>query len=340
MVLLSWKHFGVCVLFLLPLVSVVAENDDTCVSSAESDCDDAAPPQGLNGADLIIDGWFHERGVLWPGQAMSLKVKKVLDHHRSEFQDVLVFESERHGNVLVLDGVIQVTERDEFAYQEMIAHLPLYAHPNPKRVLVVGGGDGGVLREIARHDGVEEIVLCDLDDHVVRASKAFLPSLARGFDDPRVTVKIMDGAAFMEAHQNTFDVIITDSSDPVGPASVLFETPFYDAMYRALREGGIVSTQGECVWLHVDLIRPLVRSIRNTFSTVEYAYTTIPTYPSGQIGFILATKDREEGCRAPAREPNDEVRNALRYYTPDMHRASFVLPAFAERAIFGEDENE
>lgn len=98
--------------------------------------------------DLIIDGWFHERGVLWPGQAMSLKVKQVLDHHRSKFQDILVFESENHGNVLVLDGVIQVTERDEHAYQEMIAHIPLYAHPNPKRVLVIGGGDGGVIREV------------------------------------------------------------------------------------------------------------------------------------------------------------------------------------------------
>lgn len=101
---------------------------------------------GVCGKDLIIDGWFHERGILWPGQAMSLKVKKILDHHRSDFQDVLVFESENHGNVFVLDGVIQVTERDEFAYQEMIAHLPLCAHPHPKRILVIGGGDGGVLR--------------------------------------------------------------------------------------------------------------------------------------------------------------------------------------------------
>lgn len=109
------------------------------------------------GTDLIVDGWFHERGVLWPGQAMSLKVKEVLDHHRSKYQDVLVFESETFGKVLVLDGVIQVTERDEFSYQEMIAHIPLYAHPNPKKVLVIGGGDGGVLREVAKHPMVEEM---------------------------------------------------------------------------------------------------------------------------------------------------------------------------------------
>jgi hypothetical protein len=122
---------------------------------------------GLNGKDLIIDGWFHERGELWPGQAMSLKVKKVVDHFRSDFQDILVFESESHGMVLVLDGVIQVTERDEFSYQEMIAHIPLYAHPDPKKVLVIGGGDGGVLREVAKHQGVEEIVECEIDEGVV-----------------------------------------------------------------------------------------------------------------------------------------------------------------------------
>ena len=286
--------------------------------------------------DLIIDGWFHERGVMWPGQAMSLKVAKVLYHGRSKYQDVLVFESTHHGNVLVLDGVIQVTERDEHAYQEMIAHLPLYAHPNPKKVLVIGGGDGGVLREVARHPSVEEIVICELDQDVIDVSKKYLPSLAKGYDDPRVTVKIMDGAKFMDENQDSFDVIITDSSDPIGPASVLFETPFYNAMHGSLREGGIVCTQGECMWLHVDLIRPLVQSISKTFDSVEYAYTTIPTYPSGQIGFIIATKKRGS-CREAARVPDEEVQKQLRYYTPDIHKASFVLPAFAERAIFGKD---
>lgn len=283
--------------------------------------------------DLIIDGWFHERGVLWPGQAMSLKVKKVLDHHRSLYQDVLVFESENHGNVLVLDGVIQVTERDEFSYQEMIAHIPLYAHPNPKKVLVIGGGDGGVLREIARHPQVEEIVICELDQGVIDVSKKYLPSLAKGFDDPRVTVHVMDGSVFMDQNQGAFDVIITDSSDPVGPAAVLFETPFYNAMHKSLRDGGIVCTQGECMWLHVDLIRPLIKNISETFTDVGYAYTTIPTYPSGQIGFIIGTKGRG-ACNIPARKPSDEVQKELRYYTPELHQASFVLPAFAKRAIF------
>ncbi|GKY97550.1 hypothetical protein MPSEU_000713200 [Mayamaea pseudoterrestris] len=290
-------------------------------------------PQGVVGTDLIKDGWFHERGVLWPGQAMSLKVKEVLDHHRSLYQDVLVFESETFGKVLVLDGVIQVTERDEFSYQEMITHIPLYAHPNPKKVLVIGGGDGGVLREVAKHPMVEEIVICEIDKDVIDVSKKYLPQLAKGYDDPRVKVFVMDGFKFLAENQGEYDVIITDSSDPVGPASVLFETPFYDAMYASLREGGIVCTQGECIWLHLNLIRPLVSAISKTYSTVEYAYTTIPTYPSGQIGFIVATKGRGK-CHTPARKPDANTEASMKYYNAAIHEAAFVLPSFARREIF------
>lgn len=288
--------------------------------------------------DLIFDGWFHERGTLWPGQAMSIEVKEVLYHGRSKFQDVLVFSSTNHGNVLVLDGVIQVTERDEFAYQEMMAHIPLFAHPNPEKVLVIGGGDGGILREIAKHPGVKEIYICEIDEDVIIYSKKYLPTLAEGYQDPRVTVKIMDGAKFMEENQDVFDVIITDSSDPIGPASVLFETPFYNAMHKSLRDGGIVCTQGESVWLHLDIIKPLMDSIRQTYSTVEYAYTTIPTYPSGQIGFIVAGKNRGT-CKKPLKEPSVEQTNLLKYYSSEIHEASFVLPAFAKKAIFEGGKN-
>jgi spermidine synthase len=291
-------------------------------------------PQGINGMDLIIDGWFHERGALWPGQAMSLQVKEVLYHGRSDFQDVLVFESTNYGNVLVLDGVIQVTERDEFAYQEMMAHIPLFAHPNPEKVLVIGGGDGGILREIAKHPGVKEIFICEIDGDVIKYSKQYLPGLAKGYNDPRVSVKVMDGSKFMDENQNQFDVIITDSSDPIGPASVLFETPFYNAMHKSLRDGGIVCTQGENVWLHLDIIKPLMDSIKQTYTTVEYAYTTIPTYPSGQIGFIIAGKSRGS-CKKPTKVPTQEQQNELKYYTSEIHEASFVLPAFAKRKIFG-----
>ena len=152
-----------------------------------------------------------------------------------------------------------------------------------------------------------------------------------------MTVRVMDGAKFMEDNQGSFDVIITDSSDPIGPASVLFETPFYNAMYKSLRDGGIVCTQGECMWLHVHLIRPLIKSISQTYTDVGYAYTTIPTYPSGQIGFIIATKGRGS-CKTPARTPPSEVQKELKYYSAEIHQAAFVLPAFAKRAIFGDED--
>ena len=288
--------------------------------------------------DLIKNGWFHERSSLWPGQAMSLKVEKILHHSKSKYQDVLVFQSTNYGNVLVLDGVIQVTERDEFAYQEMIVHIPLFAHDIPEKVLVIGGGDGGVLREIARHDCVQEIVICEVDQEVIHVSKKYLPSLAKGFDDPRVTVHIRDGNDFMKENQDSFDVIITDSSDPIGPASVLFETPFYKAMHASLRDGGIVCTQGECMWLHLSLIQPLMTAISKFYTTVEYAYTTIPTYPSGQIGFIIATRQdnnikTKSTCQIPVRKPTTEMVQALQYYTTELHSAAFVLPAFAKKAI-------
>ncbi|KAL3785295.1 hypothetical protein ACHAW5_008327 [Stephanodiscus triporus] len=351
------------------VVAASASNDDDDDDDVPGDGDGSSdfPPPRDRSSDLLIDGWFHERNDLWPGQAFALKVKEVLYHKRSRFQDVLVFDSESYGRVLVLDGVIQATERDEHSYSEMMAHLPLYSHPNPEKVLVIGGGDGGVLREVARHPSVSEIVICELDADVISVSRRYLPSMAVGFDDPRVRINVMDGARFMDENRGAFDVIITDSSDPVGPASVLFETPFYRAMHGSLRPGGIVCTQGECLWLHLDLIRPLISAITPLFRTVEYAYTTIPSYPSGQIGFVIATKAGEErdgdtneedydnkrqktedagrdgcggdgggGCKVPRRVPDEEEARRLRYYTPEVHRAAFVLPAFARRAIFGE----
>ncbi|KAK7682090.1 putrescine aminopropyltransferase [Cerrena zonata] len=181
----------------------------------------------------IRDGWFREISSQWPGQAMSLKVRKILHVEKSLYQDVLVFESETYGNILVLDGVIQCTERDEFSYQEMIAHLPLASHPNPKKVLVIGGGDGGVVREVLKHDTVEQVVLCDIDEAVVRVSKQFLPHMSSLLNDPRVTVFIGDGFKFLADNTSTYDVIITDSSDPVGPAESLFQKPYFDLLNGA-----------------------------------------------------------------------------------------------------------
>ncbi|KAK2741830.1 putrescine aminopropyltransferase [Onygenales sp. PD_40] len=283
----------------------------------------------------IKDGWFSEISDMWPGQAMTLKVNQILHHEKSKYQDVLVFESSDHGTVLVLDNVIQCTERDEFSYQEMITHLAMNAHPNPKKVLVIGGGDGGVLREVVKHESVEEAVLCDIDEAVIRVSKKYLPGMSVGFQHPNVTVHVADGFKFLAERQNEFDVIITDSSDPEGPAEALFQKPYFQLLFNALREGGVVTTQGsENQWLHLSLITDLKKSIREIFPVVEYAYTTIPTYPSGQIGFMVCCKDASRDVREPVRSwTREEEEKLCRYYNKEIHRASFVLPNFARKAL-------
>ncbi|PFH60813.1 hypothetical protein XA68_10274 [Ophiocordyceps unilateralis] len=283
----------------------------------------------------IKDGWFREISDMWPGQAMMLKVEKVLHHEKSKFQDVLVFKSTDYGNVLVLDNVIQCTERDEFAYQEMIAHLPLNSHPNPKKVLVIGGGDGGVLREIVKHDCVEEAVLCDIDEAVIRVSKQFLPNMAEGLTHPKCTVHVADGFKFLEEYKNSFDVIVTDSSDPEGPAENLFQKPYFQLLYDALREGGVISTQGsENQWLHLPLIKQLRKDCKEIFPVAEYAYTTIPTYPSGQIGFMICCKDASRDVKKPVRRWTvEQEAEKCKYYNSEIHTASFVLPNFAKKVL-------
>ena len=177
---------------------------------------------------------------------MTLKVNQVLHHEKSKYQDVLIFESSDYGMVLVLDNVIQCTERDEFSYQEMITHLAMFAHPDPKKVLVIGGGDGGVLREIVKHDCVEEAVLVDIDEAVIRLSKKYLPGMSVGFQHPKVKVHVGDGFQYLQDKKGQFDVIITDSSDPDGPAESLFQGTYFELLNGALREGGIITTQGAC----------------------------------------------------------------------------------------------
>ncbi|WFD43100.1 saccharopine dehydrogenase (NADP+, L-glutamate-forming) [Malassezia psittaci] len=278
----------------------------------------------------IRDGWFHEISQQWPGQAMSLKVRRILHAEQSKFQDVLVFESETYGNVLVLDGAIQCTERDEFSYQEMIAHLPINSHPNPKRVLIIGGGDGGVLREVVKHDLVEEAVLCDIDEAVPRVSRKYLPKMAQGLDHPKSKVIIGDGFAFLNDPKNkaSFDVIITDSSDPDGPAEVLFQQSYFALLKEALKPNGHISTQAESMWVHLELIAKLSKSTKELFPVAEYAFTTIPTYPCGQIGFVVCSLDPKCDVRKPLREVPD-----CHYYNQNVHRASFTLPEFTRRVI-------
>jgi spermidine synthase len=295
--------------------------------------------------DAHADGWFSELNAeLWPGQCLSLKYKEVLFKEKSPYQEIAVLATEDYGRVLLLDGIVQLTERDEFAYHEMLAHLPLCAHGSAESVCIVGGGDGGVVREVCRHAGVKRVVLCEIDELVIATAKRFFPKVASALGgvgggdasespaDPRVTVHVGDGAAFVREHPGEFDVIITDSSDPLpgSPATALFEREYYSDLRDALRDGGIIATQAECMWLHLDLIKKMVDFSRELYDTAAYAYTCIPTYPSGQIGFILGAKGKDKQLKKPAFELRDAD---LKYYSPEIHEAAFVLPAFADRKL-------
>jgi spermidine synthase len=324
---------------------VPASDVTNAASLISHEKDGVAPAPSTARANLssIMPGWFSEVSPMWPGEAHSLKVEKFLFEGKSDFQDVVVFESATYGRVLVLDGVIQLTQRDECAYQEMITHLPLCSIANPKKVLVIGGGDGGVLREVSRHISIEQIDICEIDKMVVDVAKEFFPDVSIGFDDPRVNLHIGDGVAFLrDVPEGTYDAIVVDSSDPVGPAQALFERPFYQAVARALRPGGVVCTQAESLWLHMPTIIEIVTVCRHTFKgSVNYAWTSMPTYPSGCIGFMLCST---EGPPVDFRHPINPIsqqqqlageqekpssRLPLKYYNSAVHTAAFSLPQFA-----------
>ncbi|WP_051957818.1 polyamine aminopropyltransferase [Desulfobacter vibrioformis] len=287
----------------------------------------------MKNSDTIHNGWFSEVCSMWEGIAISLKVDELLYSKKSRFQQIDLYQTRSHGRMLVLDGIIQLTERDEFSYQEMMAHLPLFSHPHPENVLVIGGGDGGVLREINRHHDVCCIDFCEIDEEVIKVSKQFLPTLACGFDDPRVCVHIQDGTAFVREHPNCYDVIIVDSSDPVGPGEALFENQFYQDLKHALKPGGLIATQGESFFLHPDWVEKLMGITRSLFPIHAYANIIVPTYTGGHIGICLGSLGPR--LAAPARPVPQVLQSQLKYYSLGMHKAAFALPYFVEKMLEG-----
>lgn len=272
--------------------------------------------------------WFREEDPMWAGYSVSLQIEEILYNQPSEFQDILVFKSATFGTVLVLNGVIQCTERDEYTYQEMIAHLPLNTHPNPKKVLVIGGGDGGVVREVLKYHSVESVVLCEIDQKVIDLCRKYLPSMASCLDDERVTIHVGDGIAYVKEHSGEFDVIITDAPDPVGVAEGLYQKEFYQDMKSALKSDGIMCCQGETSWFDLPLITRMLRDCHSIFPCVAYAVGNTPTYVGGQMGYMLCSSDPKAKLKQPLRKFSlaelDQMK--MRYYSPEVHCASFVLP--------------
>lgn len=265
------------------------------------------------------------------GYGQTIEITEKIFSRQSKFQKIEIFETRKLGKLMMLDGIIQLTSYDEFAYQEMMAHLPYYAHGNPQRILVIGGGDGGVLRELAKHPEPEVLDICDIDEEVIRAAREFLPEMSCGFDDPRVNINIADGSEFIRRKPGYYDLIIVDSTDPGGPGAPLFGDRFYADLKQALRSGGVVGTQAESPWLLPDVVKQLVNSARSNFRYVDYAAISVPTYPTGMIGCCTASDSRD--VTIPAAVPDEKIAGKLRYYNEKVHTAAFAKPQFVSNLL-------
>ncbi len=272
--------------------------------------------------------WYTEYQT--PSLGISLKIKRTLHREKSAYQDIAVIETEQFGRMLVLDGTVQTSERDEYIYHEMITHVPLSISRNPEKVLVVGGGDGGVVREVLKHESIRSVVLAEIDERVVEISKKYLPGISCGLDDRRVEVIIGDGIEYVRKNRDVFDVIIVDSTDPVGAAEGLFNIEFYKSIEKCLTDSGVVCAQTESPFLHTELIKRMYGQAAEIFSGARLYTCPVPTYPGGYWSFTLGIKDT--GLM------NKRAKNSLkgtRYWTPEIHNAAFVLPRFLEDIIGG-----
>ncbi len=262
----------------------------------------------------------------------GFRLKKKLFKGRSPFQTVEVVETRGHGRLLLIDGMTMVSERDEFVYHEMIAHVPIFLHPKPRRVLVIGGGDGGSVREVLKHKSVERCVLVEIDALVVEASRKYLPLTAAKLSDKRAVVRIEDGVKFVRETGERFDAVIVDSTEPFGPAKELFGTGFYKDVKRILTEDGIVVSQAGSPFYEIATIKNLDRILKPIFPvTGAYLFTNL-TYPGGLWAFTFASKGlRPVKDFRPARVKAAKL--PLRWYNAEVHAGAFALPAFVRKAL-------
>ncbi len=265
-----------------------------------------------------------------PDINLLLGVSRPIYAGKTEFQTVEVFENAVLGRVLALDGIVQTTERDEFVYHEMLVHPAMFAHGAARRVLIIGGGDGGAIEELLKHP-VERVTMVEIDAQVIELCRAHLPSICGdAFDDPRLDLVIGDGVKFVAETEQRFDVVYVDSTEPVGPGAVLFEAPFYADCRRCLAPGGILVTQNAVPFLQSDVTRNAVKRLTPLFADVALYLAAVPSFIGGFMAYAWASDDREvrqtpvETLAARLAETGI----AMRYYTPDIHRAAFTLPPY------------
>lgn len=272
---------------------------------------------------------------LHSGVNLALEVGEIYYRQKTDLQDLMIFEHARFGRVMSLDGSIQTTENDEFIYHEMFVHVPLLAHGNVKNVLIIGGGDGGAARQLMKYEDIN-VTLVDIDRTVIDLSAEYMPKVSGGaFDNPRLTIVVTDGCQYVKTSEDRFDVIIVDSTDPHGPGQVLFTQEFYTDCKSCLTEGGIIVTQNGCPFVQGDELRDSYDRLGALFQDVSFYLATIPSYVGGPLAFGWATDNKtlrntDLGVLA-ARYLDAKL--STDYYTPEVHKAAFVLPLYVQKIL-------
>jgi spermidine synthase len=285
--------------------------------------------------------WFTERDN---NIALSLRHKgDPLYKKQSNYQRVEIIDTIAYGKALILDGMVMTTEKDEFVYHEMIAHVPLLSHPRPERVLIIGGGDGGGAREVLKHDTVKQVDLVEIDEMVIDACKRYLPALSTSLSHPNLSLYIEDGIEYMKkCPKNMYDVILIDSTDPVGPAEGLFTIDFYNDVHRCLKDGGIMVAQSESPHFNTNVFCEIYHCYGDIFGyeNVHPYLVYIPTYPSGMWSFSFCSKNLLHPINDLDldRAKNFAAHNKLQYYNPEIHTAAFMLPTFVKNLLYQKDD--
>ena len=286
-----------------------------------------------------MEFWFSEMHT--PDVKLSIRVDKQLYSAKSPFQRIDIFESKEFGRFLTLDGFMMLTEKDEFVYHDMLVHVPMAVHPQVQDVLVIGAGDGGILRELTRYDTIRRIDLVEIDEMVVTACKEYLPFTACRFDDPRVHLYFQDGLKFVRPCENQYDLIIVDSTDPFGPGEGLFTREFYGNCFKALKADGIMVNQHESPFYQADAIamQRAHKRIIESFPIARVYQAQIPTYPSGYWLFGFASKEYHPVRDLRAREWK-KLGLQTKYYNTNLHRGAFALPTYVQTLLEGVEDAE
>jgi spermidine synthase len=263
---------------------------------------------------------------------LTVKVDRIIESRRSEFQRIDVLDTRDFGRMLVLYGSLMVCDRDNNAYNEMLAHVPLFVHPSPKQVLVIGGGDCGTLTEVLKHPCVESCTMCEIDRMVVETAKEYFPNLTGGVDDPRARLVYQDGKKYIEGARDRFDIVLLDLSDPVGPAADLFQKSFHQQVYDRLNDDGIMVAQSESPYYNQETVRALYRNLKQIFPVVRMYTCFMPIYPSGYWSFAFCSK-RYDPVEDFREQRWQELNLTTSYYNADTHVGAFALPQFVKELV-------